>query len=127
MYSDLIALRDALADIPEVCTCKIGIEANLSTASFPMIRVVPSRAIPGRPYNNRTVELTIYFGYDITESAGLEKVYEKLLEMEGEIIVTLQAQGLRYLDTIADEDRGATSGYKWMAIRAEMSSERPDQ
>ena len=48
--------RDALADIPGVVSCKIGIEKNLSPADYPMIRLVPSRLSPGRPYSARTIQ-----------------------------------------------------------------------
>jgi len=123
MYSDLVTLRDALKDIDAVCTCKIGIEANISPAAYPLIRIVPVRMVPGRPYENRTCEVAIYFGYNLAESKGLEVVYEKLLEMEGEIIKTVKAHGGRYLDTVTDEDRLDT--YKLMVVRCEIVGERP--
>ena len=45
----LEAARDALALIAGVASCKIGLEANISPADYPLIRVVPSRLTPGRP------------------------------------------------------------------------------
>ena len=123
MYTALEAFRDALAAITSVCTCKIGIERGISPADYPMIRVVPSRLIPGKPYNTRSGEVSIYFGCNVAESDGLECVYEDLFELEAEIIKTIKAQGGRYIETITDEDRLDT--YKLMFIRCEIEADRP--
>lgn len=123
MYSDLEALRDSLSAISGVVSCKIGVEANISPADYPLIRLVPIRLTPGKPYNNRTTEVTIYFGANINESEGLESVYESLFTLEGEIIKTVKAQGGVYLDTFTDEDRLDT--YKLMYVRCEITGERP--
>ena len=123
MYTDLTSLRDAFCDIDAVKTCKIGVEANISPAAYPLIRIVPTRVTPGKPYDNRTVEIAVYFGYNVTESKGLEFVYQKLLELEAEIIKTIKAQGGRYIETITDEDRLDT--YKLMVIRCEIQVNRP--
>jgi hypothetical protein len=122
MYSDLVTLKNALADIDSVCTCKIGIEANISPASYPLIRIVPTRMIPSN-YHKRKSEVSIYFGYNVTESQGLELVYEKLLQLEAKIIKTIQANNGRYIDTITDEDRLDT--YKLMVVRCEIEGDRP--
>lgn len=122
MYSQLETLRNAFCDIDGVKSVKIGVEANISPASYPMIRIVPARMTPGE-YNKRLVEVGVYFGYNVAESRGLELVYEKLLTLEAEIIKTIKAQGGRYVETITDEDRLDT--YKLMYIRCEIIVDRP--
>lgn len=123
MYSTLTALRDAMADIDGVTSCKIGIEANLSPADYPMIRILPVRITPGKPYDRRTCEAGVYFGVAVAESEGMELVYSTLLTLEGEIIKTIKAEGGKYIETITDEDRLDT--YKLMFIRFEIEADRP--
>jgi hypothetical protein len=118
MMSTLEQARDALASISGLASCKIGIEANISPASYPMIRVVPSRVIPGKPYTGRTVETLLYFGTQTGNAQGLETVYENLSELESDMLDILKALGARYVETITDEDRLDT--YKLMAIRCEL-------
>jgi len=123
MYAVLVALRDALGVIDGVTTCKIGIERNISPASYPMIRLVPARILPGKPYNQRTSEVQVYFGANVAEASGLESVYEELLTLEAEIIKVIKAEGGRYIDTVTDEDRLDT--YKLMVVRMEIEAARP--
>ena len=123
MYTALVALRDSLADITGVNSCKIGIEKGISPADYPMIRIVPVRITPGKPYNRRSSETQIYFGANISESEGLESVYQELLVLESEIIKTIKANGGKYIETITDEDRLDT--YKLMVIRFEIEADRP--
>ena len=123
MYEVLEALRDALAAITGVTSCKIGIEPNISPADYPMVRIVPVRITPGQPYHRRTSETSIYFGMNNTSSEGLELVYEELLALEAEIIKVIKASGGRYIETLTDEDRLDT--YKLMFIRCEIEAERP--
>jgi hypothetical protein len=106
-----------------VKTCKIGVEAGISPVDYPLIRLVPVRVVPGSPYNRRTAEISIYFGVNITESEGLEYVYQQLLVLEAEIIKTIKANDGRYIETITDEDRLDT--YKLMFIRFEIEADRP--
>ena len=42
----LDGLRAALAKLPGVRTCKIGLETNISPGDYPMIRIVPSEIRP---------------------------------------------------------------------------------
>ena len=121
MMAVLEGLRDALATIPGVASCKIGLESNISPADYPLIRVVPSRFLPGTRYNKRIIEATIYFGMDSAESeSGIEGVYSALLTMESAIraIVVGDVISGKYIDTITDEDRLDT--YKVMAMRCEV-------
>lgn len=128
MWTELAAARDALADcatittaqaaIPATGSCKVGIEANISPASYPLIRVVPIRAVPGPPYHGRRIESYVYFGVPIANSSGLEAVYEALSDFEAEILTVLRTLGARIIETITDEDRLDT--YKLMAVRCEI-------
>lgn len=120
MMNTLQAARAALAAIPGVRSCRIGLEAGISPADYPLIRLVPTRLVPGKPYNRRTAEVTIYFGMDRgeTETGGLEAVYSALFALEGQIREAVHALGGRYLATITDEDRLDT--YKLMAVQAEL-------
>ena len=122
-FSALVILRDALSDIDGVCTCKIGIEAAISPADWPLIRIVPVRFTPGSPYNNRTAEIDIYFGWNTADAEGLENVYQDVLALEAGIITTVKAQDGRYIETVTDEDVSDT--YKTMRVRVEMTVTRP--
>lgn len=114
----LEALRDELATVTGVASCKIGLEANISPAHYPLIRLVPSRLTPGRPYSGRTIETLIYFGAKTANSEGLETVYEDLFTLEKGIRDKLRAEGVRYIETQTDEDR--LDAYKLMVIRCEL-------
>lgn len=137
MMTAFEALRDALATLPGVQTCKIGLEANITPDDYPIIRVVPSRMTPlqtvlGGKVLARNGEVLIYFGApvqpfeDAPDAEGrtrLEKLYAALFDMEAAIIETFAAppagvRAVRYLETITDEDRLDT--YKLMAIRCEV-------
>lgn len=115
----LEAARDALKLITGVASCKIGLEPNISPADYPLIRVVPSRLTPGKPYGNRTIETLIYFGAQTAKSEGLETVYGDLFDLESAIIAAVQGLGGRYRETITDEDR--LDAYKLMTIRCELT------
>lgn len=118
MMATLEAVRDALALIPGVASCKVGLEANIGPGDYPLVRLVPARIIAGRPYHARECETLIYFGAPIANSEGMESVYTSLFELEAEILTVLKAQGARYRETITDEDR--LDAYKLMAIRADI-------
>lgn len=117
----LEAARDALAAIPGVASCKVGLEAGISPADYPLVRVVPSRITAGKPYGGRTVDALIYFGVDrsVTQDGGLEAVYAALFDLEAQIRSAVSALGGRYMETITDEDRLDT--YKLMACRVELA------
>mgnify|MGYP000494068992 FL=1 len=118
MMAALEGLRDELAAIDGVASCKVGLEANIGPGDYPMIRLVPARITPGRPYHARECETLIYFGAPIANSEGMEAVYTSLFALEAEILAVLRAQGARYRETITDEDR--LDAYKLMAIRADI-------
>lgn len=123
MMSTLTAARDALAAIPGVASCKVGLEANISPADYPMIRLVPARITPGRPYFNRTAEVQIYFGAATANSIGLEQVYADLFDLEAEILHVVRGLGAKYIETVTDEDR--LDAYKLMAARVELAAVVP--
>lgn len=123
MMAALEAARDALAAITGVASCKIGLEANLSPADYPMVRLVPVRITPGRPYNNRTAEVMILFGAPTAKSEGLEEVYRDLFALESEILRVVRNLGGRYMETVTDDDR--LDAYKIMAARVELGGVTP--
>ncbi len=123
MMAALEAVRDALAAIPGVASCKIGLEANLGPGDYPMIRLVPARIIAGRPYHARECETLIYFGAPIANSEGMEAVYDSLFAMEAAMLAVLRAGGHRYRETITDEDR--LDAYKIMALRVDITGVNP--
>ena len=130
MWTEISALRTALAAISGVTTCKVGIESGMSPADYPMVRVVPTRLIPGKPYGQRTAEVSIYFGMNVGETQddgvtyGLEYVYKALSGLEDEIIQVVKAQSHKYIDTVTDEDR--LDAFKLMVVRCEVLCARPE-
>lgn len=114
----LNAAKASLATIPGVASCDIGLEANISPADYPLIRLVPSRLTPGKPYAGRTIETLIYFGAQIANSEGLPAVYAALFDLEQDIRDKVKALGGRYIETLTDEDR--LDAYKLMTVRAEL-------
>lgn len=125
MMQKLIELRDSLALIPTVKTCKVGLERNMTPDDYPIVRIVPTKLGFGDVIGTRQAEVLIYFGSPIEEFdeepdaeglVRLEKLYAALFEMEGAIIDGLTLLGGSYEDTVCDEDRIDT--YKLMAVRA---------
>lgn len=119
----LEGLRDHLAaTVPGVTTCKIGLEANMTPADYPMIRIVPSGISDGQVIGRRQVEVLVYFGQPIHESTGgLEAEWSSLLTMEAAIIEAASATpsaSFLYLSTVLDEDR--IDAYKLLAIKARL-------
>jgi hypothetical protein len=115
MITALETARNAFSTIPGVASCKIGLEPNISPEDYPLIRVVPFRITPGRPYSTRSSETFVYFGVPVATSEGLEEVYAELFRLEAEILEKLKTLQGRYVETITDEDRIDT--YKIMSIR----------
>lgn len=116
--AELLTMRDAMAALGVVESCQIGLEAAISPDHYPLVRLVPSRLTPGRPFGHRTCETLVYFGAKIANSQGLEEVYRGLFEMEKQLLEVIRAQGGRYIETLTDEDRLET--YKLMVIRCEV-------
>jgi hypothetical protein len=129
-YSLLTRLQTALAAIPNVATCKIGLEATITPDDYPLIRIVPTRL---RLTDNaqRIIDVTVYYGAALLSATdGLPAVYADLLAWETAIVEavlftvnrTSQAEGVyfqtRFIDTITDEDR--LPHYKIFASRFEI-------
>ena len=117
-------LRDLLAAVDGVQTCKIGLETNLTPADYPIVRIVPVKLAPSEfsLAGLRAQELLIYFGKPIHEfDAGLESLYTEIFAMEVALINALPRSGdyvVRWLETITDEDR--VEAYKLMALRVQL-------
>jgi hypothetical protein len=127
MMETLERVKTALTDIPGITTLKIGLEANLTAADYPILRIVPGRAIPSQLVGARQIELTIYLGLpiqpfdDTPDDDGrvrLEKLYAALFDLEAQVISALATIGCRYTDSILDEDR--VDAYKLLAVRARV-------
>jgi hypothetical protein len=131
-FEILTLMRDTLAIVPGVASCKIGIEANVTAADYPLIRLVPTRLSAQAPdFSRATLALTIYFGEQWLEAVdGLDEVYAGLLNLESAIREAVlfttaraawnagQRLTITYLDTVFDEDR--LPHYKIMASRFEV-------
>jgi hypothetical protein len=120
MFAVLTTVRDELADLEGVHTCRIGMESTLTPADYPMIRIVPAKLDESLPrLGVRKAEAMVYFGVAVHEfEGGLEALYEQLLAMESRILASLrglQDVSVRHLETILDEDR--VDAYKLMALR----------
>lgn len=128
----LTYLRDALATVEAVKTCKVGLEANMTPDDYPIVRIVPSRL--GRAQAVRVSQLVreidclVYFGVPVSEfedgaeESQLENLYAEIFELERDLIAALPTTGAfsaRYVETITDEDRIAA--YKLMAMRVMVS------
>lgn len=123
IFARLESLKTALAGLPGVQTCRIGLEDNITPDDYPIIRIVPSQH-QREGLALMKCEALIYFGApiqafdDVPDTDGrvrLEKLYASLFDMDAAIRSTVIAQRGTTLDTILDEDRLDT--YKLMAVR----------
>jgi hypothetical protein len=125
----LTRIKTTLASVPGVASCRMGLEANITPDDYPLIRIVPTRLSPPATGNGRRqLEVLIYCGVPRLEAHdGLEKVYEELLTLEGQIVEAMQfalvQAGLNqgefiepeFIETVTDEDR--LPHYKLFALR----------
>lgn len=118
MMAVLETLRDRLAQVDGVKTCRIGMEATITPDDYPMVRIVPSRLENGSTPVERRCDALIYFGRPVHEfEGGLEALYAELFEMEAALIdAAVHDSGVycTYVETILDEDR--VEAYKLMAL-----------
>lgn len=121
MYDALDTLRNHLSDVAGVKTCAVGVENNITPASYPMVRIEPLRFERSAvPYNNRTAEVLVYFGLHIHQSKkGLPAVYEQLLQMEQDILAVLHRLEVKYVETIFN-DEAVNGQFKLAAIRCQV-------
>lgn len=128
VMTNLEGLRDQLALLSGVQTCRIGLEANISPDDYPIVRIVPSDLRPHGAIGYRMdCEALIYFGRpiqpfdDTPDDAGrvrLEKLYAALLRMDLDIRAVVEAAGGQCFETVLDEDRLDT--YKLMALKVRL-------
>jgi hypothetical protein len=122
----LVAMRDALKTIDGITTCKIGMEAGITPADYPLIRLVPSTLTPEKSFN-RKIDLLVYFGEatdKFTQAGldGLEEVYARLFELEDKVknkLKTGDGYAIEYVETITDEDK--LTAFKLFAARFEVT------
>ena len=118
-WEALTTLRDKLAAVPGVKTCRIGLEPNITPDDYPIARLVPSR-IEQRDGRVR-YDVLIYFGLPIhSAETGIEAEYQQLFDMERAIVAAVKQPGFvcQWIETITDEDR--LEHYKLMAVRVEI-------
>lgn len=127
IYAKLESLKTALASLPGVQTCRIGLEDNITPDDYPIIRIVPSQHQPDGGYGPMRCEALIYYGMpiqafdDVPDAGGrvrLEKLYAALFDMDSAIRQAMLESGASCAETILDEDRLDT--YKLMAVRCLM-------
>lgn len=122
MFAALSAARNAMAAVAGVKTCKIGMEATITPADYPMVRIVPGTVRDAAVIGRRSAECTVYAGMPILEfEGGLEALYSALFGLEAALLTALRtAPGIivRHIETVLDEDEVAD--YKLMALRVEV-------
>ena len=118
----LSSVRGVCAAVPGVASCKVGLEANLTPADYPMVHIVPSVVRAGPVSGTREIEALVYFGQPVHEfSGGLEALYTSLMTFEALLLAAIgTAPGVSayYTETILDEDR--VDAYKLMAMRVRL-------
>jgi hypothetical protein len=119
MMTALTALRDKLALVTGVATCKVGMESNMTPADYPMVRIVPSVIRDAPIIGQRRCDVLVYFGQPIHEfTGGLESLYTSLFALETALLDAAQATAgvyVEYVETVMDEDR--VDAYKLCALR----------
>lgn len=125
MMTVLESIRDALALVEGVKSCKIGMEAGITPGDYPLVRIVPSTLTDALPRAQvRQCECLIYFGLPLHEFAdGLEAVYRSLFAFEQLLLNAARAANgvasVVLIETILDEDK--VDAYKLMALRVKIS------
>ena len=122
-YPILTTLRDALAAVPGVATCKIGMESTITPADYPMVRIVATGSKWGSLIASRLVSIDIFFGLPAHEfTGGLEALYSALCGMEQDLMIAvLGLQGVvntNWIETIYDEDK--VSAYKLACLKVSI-------
>ena len=83
----LADLKQKLSAVQGLKTCAVGIEANLSPADYPLVRIVPNQFRKAESSHYRICDLYVYFGLPLTEGVtSIESIYSQLLEMEQQVI-----------------------------------------
>ncbi len=92
MMTVLAALRDKLALVTGIATCKVGMESNMTPADYPMVRIVPSVIRDAPIIGRRRCDVLVYFGQPILEfTGGLESLYASVFALETALLEVAQA------------------------------------
>ena len=87
----LTDIRDKLAKLPNIKTCRIGIESTLTPESYPLIRIQMLGFKKSESQTHRNGDLMIYFGLPLVEGdVPLESIYAQMLELEQKIVNELE-------------------------------------
>ena len=89
----LTAMKGDLASILGIKSVAIGIEPQISPASYPAIRIVPLEEKPENLHRKR-VTVDVYLGY-ATKPQAIEEAYTTLYGWASEVIIALE-QGAGY-------------------------------
>jgi hypothetical protein len=125
-YQVLAAMVAALSKIPNVTTCRLGLEEGLTADDYPLIRVVLSEtrdSEQGNPFKP-LMGILVYYGElaQPFDQGGIAAQYEWLMDMEHAIKTALIPTGkgwkAHWIETVFDEDR--LPGFKLFASRFEV-------
>lgn len=120
-YETLLSIRDKLATIDGIKTCRIGLEHTINAVDYPMIRIVPGIIKLATTQPRREVmEIVVYYGNILHEfeGDGLQEQYRYFLETNKLIRDAISpgtGWAAEWVDTVMDEDR--LPGYKLSASR----------
>lgn len=118
-YAMMLTYRDALAQIPGIASCKIGIEVNITAADYPLIRLVLEDAENANNLHRESTTLAVYAGCKLFDFAdgGIEAQYKWLLATDvaiREAVINAPAAHLAvWQRTVYDGDQ--LPGYKVLA------------
>lgn len=124
-YPVLTSVREALAAVEGVRTCKIGMEASITPDDYPLVRLVPTKLEEGVARGQvNAIETLVYFGLAVHEfEGGLEALYEQLFARWVALMDAMRrasaVHSVQHLETILDEDRN--EAFKLLAIRVRIT------
>lgn len=86
-YEYLKEIGKLLIGIKGIKSLKIGLEPNISPSDYPIIRIVPNEIRLSDDFDlwASDISFSVYFGAQLHEKIGLEKIYEQLYSLEYEI------------------------------------------
>lgn len=123
-YPLLASVRDALAAVEGVKTCRIGMEPGITPDDYPLVRLVPITLEDGlQRASANEIEAWVYFGLPVHEfTDGLEAVYEQLSAKWVELMDAMRqasdVHSVAHVQTVFDEDR--VEAYKLIAIKVRI-------
>ena len=86
-YEYLKEIGNLLIGIKGIKSLKIGLEPNISPSDYPIIRIVPNEIRLSDDFDLWACDISfsVYFGAQLHEKIGLEKIYAELYALEYEI------------------------------------------